>query len=193
MMFLLHTAGIRIKSPQPIKMCLINVYFHFLLNALYAHGCHLETLSICVFQHLNFVYLCITCLVKILPQQFQFASFLKTSQPQLSLSCIRATHILFHLRLSCHSEKTVPAVWCLTKISWKSKLILLREGRLHFLRCLLQGHVSVKRKNGLWSLALVIIYLVHTSLPNYTANIQGGRAFTSAYFQQFKLSIYCLC
>lgn len=38
-------------------MCLINVYFHFVLNALCAHGCHLETLSICVFQHFEFCIL----------------------------------------------------------------------------------------------------------------------------------------
>lgn len=194
MMFLLHTAVIRIKSPQPVKTCLINVCFHFLLNALCAHGCHFETLSICTFQHFKFCILMYHLFSKntssvvsifLFPQNFPTVAF-----PVLHQSC---PHFVSLTPKLSFGEDTVPAVWYLTKISWKSKLLLLREEGMHFLRCILQGHVNVKRKNGLWSLVLVIIYLVHISLPNYTANTQGGRAFISVYFQQFKLSIYCLC
>lgn len=152
-------------------------------------------LSILTFQHFEFYILCITCFIKI-PPRCNFNFPLSPAPPNhglLRLALELPTFCFTYAQLPFW-EKTATAVWGLIKISWTSKLLVLEEEGLHFLWCIFKGHVNVKRRNSLWSLVSVIIFLVHLSLPNFTENtLKRGALSLLLIFSNLNWAFISLC
>lgn len=175
---------IRLRRTQvpPIKTCLINVRFHFLLHPLWARGWHWETL---MWPYVSAFWFCIRT-QRLLPQNTSSLEFVFPSPPPPHLS---TTACVSHgAELPFSGDRT--AAWCSTRTGPKFKL-LLAEGRAGtFWWCSCQSGVNGKRRNPLWSLLLVTIDLAHSYAPfqPHYRHLQG-----EALLQKTtKLSIHCL-